>query len=64
MDTEEKIYIPMEDAGLTSALFGQYDENIRVIEDEINVRIGVEADNIAISARKRPLRLPVRLLTG
>ena len=57
MDTEEKIYIPMEDAGLTSALFGQYDENIRVIEDEINVRIGVEADNIAISGEEKAASL-------
>lgn len=57
MDTEEKIYIPMEDAGLTSALFGQYDENIRVIEDEINVRIGVEADNIAISGEEKDASL-------
>lgn len=57
MDTEEKFYIPMEDAGLTSALFGQYDENIRVIEDEINVRIGVEADNIAISGEEKAASL-------
>ena len=47
----------MEDAGLTSALFGQYDENIRVIEDEINVRIGVEADNIAISGEEKAASL-------
>ena len=57
MDTEDKIYIPIEDVSLTSALFGQYDENIRVIEDEINVRVSMESDNIVISGEEEAASL-------
>jgi len=57
METEEKIYIPIEDVSLTSALFGQYDENIRVIEDEINVRVSMEAAHIVISGEEEAAAL-------
>ena len=57
MDTEDKIYIPIEDVSLISALFGQYDENIRVIEDEINVRVSMEADNIVITGEEEAASL-------
>lgn len=57
MDTEDKIYIPIEDVSLISALFGQYDENIRVIEDEINVRVSMESDNIVISGEEEAASL-------
>lgn len=57
MDAEEKIYIPIEDMALISSLFGQYDENIRVIEDEINVRVGMESENLVIAGNQEEAAL-------
>lgn len=57
MDAEEKIYVPIEDMALISSLFGQYDENIRVIEDEINVRVGMESENLVIAGNQEAAAL-------
>ena len=49
---EVKLTIEIENPDMLAELFGQRDENVRVIEDETGVRISMQEGSICISGRR------------
>ena len=49
---EVKLTIEIENPDMLAELFGQRDENVRVIEDETGVRISMQEGSICISGQQ------------
>lgn len=60
--TYEK-FIELRNMDILSDLFGQYDENIKVIESEIPVRISTQADKLCITGNQQDTELAAKVIT-